>query len=229
MNLTLWSGRLLSPKVADSVLAPALSQRAGSPGGCPGPRRVRCEDENMCRCRARPSADHLGDRRSDVRLPRGCRAQRRGYDDPATALARAEPARAPGDAGRGGGGAGAGRARRGCRRRRRPGDRDAADAEHAVSHRERHEDVRGRDGAASRGTGEARAGRSDRTIARPCDRRAPDIRRLLDRPHHVRQLLDHTSGMFDYATSAAYDELNTADPGRHWTADRPAPVRGRTR
>ncbi len=34
----------------------------------------------------------------------------------------------------------------------------------------------------------------------------------------VRQLLDHTSGLFDYATSAAYDELNTSDPGRHWTA-----------
>ncbi len=35
----------------------------------------------------------------------------------------------------------------------------------------------------------------------------------------VQQLLDHTSGVFDYAASAAYDELNTTDPGRRWTAD----------
>lgn len=35
----------------------------------------------------------------------------------------------------------------------------------------------------------------------------------------MRQLLDHTSGMYDYATSDAYDEINTSDPGRHWTAD----------
>ncbi|MFN8025780.1 MAG: serine hydrolase domain-containing protein [Acidimicrobiia bacterium] len=34
----------------------------------------------------------------------------------------------------------------------------------------------------------------------------------------VRQLLDHTSGLYDYATSDAYDALNTSDPGRHWTA-----------
>jgi len=33
----------------------------------------------------------------------------------------------------------------------------------------------------------------------------------------VRQLLDHTSGLFDYASSAAYDTLNVDDPGYHWT------------
>lgn len=35
----------------------------------------------------------------------------------------------------------------------------------------------------------------------------------------VRELLDHTSGLFDYAGSAAYDTLNVDDPGRHWTRD----------
>ncbi len=34
----------------------------------------------------------------------------------------------------------------------------------------------------------------------------------------VRQLLDHTSGLFDYAASSAYDRMNTRDPGHHWTA-----------
>lgn len=34
----------------------------------------------------------------------------------------------------------------------------------------------------------------------------------------VRQLLDHTSGIFDFAASDAYDTLNTDDPGRVWTA-----------
>jgi D-alanyl-D-alanine carboxypeptidase len=33
----------------------------------------------------------------------------------------------------------------------------------------------------------------------------------------VRQLLDHTSGLFDYAGSDAYDQVNTHDPGHHWT------------
>jgi D-alanyl-D-alanine carboxypeptidase len=33
----------------------------------------------------------------------------------------------------------------------------------------------------------------------------------------VRQLLDHTSGLSDYASSDAYDSLNTDDPGRVWT------------
>ena len=33
----------------------------------------------------------------------------------------------------------------------------------------------------------------------------------------LRQLLDHTSGIFDYAASRDYDALNTGDPGRHWT------------
>jgi D-alanyl-D-alanine carboxypeptidase len=33
----------------------------------------------------------------------------------------------------------------------------------------------------------------------------------------VRELLDHTSGLYDYAASDAYDEINTQDPGRHWT------------
>jgi D-alanyl-D-alanine carboxypeptidase len=39
------------------------------------------------------------------------------------------------------------------------------------------------------------------------------------RPRHitVRQLLLHTAGLFDYATSDAYDELNTTDPQRVWT------------
>jgi D-alanyl-D-alanine carboxypeptidase len=34
----------------------------------------------------------------------------------------------------------------------------------------------------------------------------------------LHQLLDHSSGSFDYAASRDYDALNTADPGRHWTA-----------
>ncbi len=33
----------------------------------------------------------------------------------------------------------------------------------------------------------------------------------------VRELLNHTSGLFDYAASEAYDTLNTEDPGRVWT------------
>ena len=33
----------------------------------------------------------------------------------------------------------------------------------------------------------------------------------------VRELLNHTSGLFDYATSAAYDALNTREPARVWT------------
>jgi D-alanyl-D-alanine carboxypeptidase len=33
----------------------------------------------------------------------------------------------------------------------------------------------------------------------------------------VRQLLRHTAGLFDYATSAEYDELNSTQPQRHWT------------
>ncbi len=33
----------------------------------------------------------------------------------------------------------------------------------------------------------------------------------------VHHLLDHTSGLFDYASSDAYDTINTDDPGRHWT------------
>jgi D-alanyl-D-alanine carboxypeptidase len=33
----------------------------------------------------------------------------------------------------------------------------------------------------------------------------------------VRQLLRHTSGLGDYATTDAYDEVNVADPGHHWT------------
>lgn len=32
----------------------------------------------------------------------------------------------------------------------------------------------------------------------------------------VRQLLDHTSGLFDYASSTAYDDINTRDPGHQW-------------
>jgi D-alanyl-D-alanine carboxypeptidase len=35
----------------------------------------------------------------------------------------------------------------------------------------------------------------------------------------VRQLLSHTAGLFDYATSDAYDNLNVSDPGHHWTRD----------
>jgi D-alanyl-D-alanine carboxypeptidase len=34
----------------------------------------------------------------------------------------------------------------------------------------------------------------------------------------VHQLLDHTSGLFDYAGSDAYDAVNTSDPGRRWTS-----------
>jgi D-alanyl-D-alanine carboxypeptidase len=34
----------------------------------------------------------------------------------------------------------------------------------------------------------------------------------------VRQLLNHTSGLFDYASSDAYDALNVQAPGRRWTA-----------
>jgi D-alanyl-D-alanine carboxypeptidase len=33
----------------------------------------------------------------------------------------------------------------------------------------------------------------------------------------VRQLLDHTAGLFDYATTDAYDHLNETEPGRAWT------------
>jgi D-alanyl-D-alanine carboxypeptidase len=33
----------------------------------------------------------------------------------------------------------------------------------------------------------------------------------------VRHLLLHTSGLFDYATTRAYDAVNTTDPGHHWT------------
>jgi len=33
----------------------------------------------------------------------------------------------------------------------------------------------------------------------------------------VRQLLDHTSGLFDYASSTDYDDINTNEPGRAWT------------
>jgi D-alanyl-D-alanine carboxypeptidase len=33
----------------------------------------------------------------------------------------------------------------------------------------------------------------------------------------VRQLLRHTSGLFDYATTDAYDRRNERDPGHHWT------------
>jgi D-alanyl-D-alanine carboxypeptidase len=33
----------------------------------------------------------------------------------------------------------------------------------------------------------------------------------------VRMLLDHTAGLFDYATSARYDRANVDQPQRHWT------------
>lgn len=33
----------------------------------------------------------------------------------------------------------------------------------------------------------------------------------------VRELLDHTSGLFDYAASDAYDAINTSDPQHRWT------------
>jgi D-alanyl-D-alanine carboxypeptidase len=35
----------------------------------------------------------------------------------------------------------------------------------------------------------------------------------------VRQLLRHTAGLFDYATTDAYDWRNERDPGHHWTRD----------
>lgn len=41
------------------------------------------------------------------------------------------------------------------------------------------------------------------------------------RPRHitVRQLLQHTAGLFDYASTDAYDDINVADPGHRWTRD----------
>ena len=35
----------------------------------------------------------------------------------------------------------------------------------------------------------------------------------------VRQLLRHTAGLFDYAATDEYDEINTTDPGHRWTRD----------
>jgi D-alanyl-D-alanine carboxypeptidase len=35
----------------------------------------------------------------------------------------------------------------------------------------------------------------------------------------VHQLLDHTAGLFDYASTAAYDAVNTTDPGHRWTPE----------
>jgi len=35
----------------------------------------------------------------------------------------------------------------------------------------------------------------------------------------VRQLLQHTSGLYDYATDDAYDDANVADPAHRWTRD----------
>lgn len=35
----------------------------------------------------------------------------------------------------------------------------------------------------------------------------------------VRQLLRHTSGLFDYASTEAYDEINVSDPGHRWTPE----------
>ena len=35
----------------------------------------------------------------------------------------------------------------------------------------------------------------------------------------VRQLLHHTAGLFDYASTDAYDDINVADPGHRWTRD----------
>ena len=52
---------------------------------------------------------------------------------------------------------------------------------------------------------------------------SPDTKALLTRGGYepgtitVRELLNHTSGLFDYAASTAYDTLNTTDPGHHWT------------
>ena len=34
----------------------------------------------------------------------------------------------------------------------------------------------------------------------------------------LRELLDHTSGLYDYASSDAYDDVNTYDPTHQWTA-----------
>lgn len=41
------------------------------------------------------------------------------------------------------------------------------------------------------------------------------------RPRHItlRHLLTHTAGLFDYATTDAYDAVNVADPGHRWTPD----------
>src|SRR4051812_44361404 len=40
-------------------------------------------------------------------------------------------------------------------------------------------------------------------------------------PRHitVRHLLQHTSGLFDYAATDAYDDINTTNPGHRWTPD----------
>ncbi len=33
----------------------------------------------------------------------------------------------------------------------------------------------------------------------------------------VRQMLEHTAGLFDYAETKAYDDINVSDPGHRWT------------
>ncbi len=44
-----------------------------------------------------------------------------------------------------------------------------------------------------------------------------DLPPHLPLPTLLEQLLRHTSGLFDYATTDAYDERNARDPGHHWT------------
>jgi D-alanyl-D-alanine carboxypeptidase len=52
---------------------------------------------------------------------------------------------------------------------------------------------------------------------------SPESRSVLESggydPGHitVRQLLQHTAGLFDYATTDEYDHINETDPGHHWT------------
>lgn len=64
--------------------------------------------------------------------------------------------------------------------------------------------------------------RLDDPIARLLSRRSLAIlRRGGYRPARitVRELLQHTAGLFDYASTQAYDDVNTRDPGHRWTRE----------
>ena len=103
-------------------------------------------------------------------------------------------------------------------------------ADTRVSHRERDEDVRRRRGPPPGGGAPRRPRPSDR--ARTCrPSRSRSCGRAATTPigSPVRQLLRHTGGLFDYATTDAYDEVNATDPEHRWTACRTAAIRGRPR